>query len=81
MKTGSKMGNPSYFDMTEAEEAAVNERNARKLYRSDLAWAEVCKLVQEHDPETGFYGKVDPYNVLDIFNRMMMDFLKIDGRA
>ena len=75
------MGNPSCFDMTEAEEAVINERNARKLYRSDQAWAEVCRLVQLHDSETGFYGKVDPYRVLDIFNRMKMDFLKIDGKA
>ena len=75
------MGNPSYFDMTEAEEAVMNERNARKLYRSDQAWAEVCRLAQRHDPETWFYGKVDPYKVLDIFNRMKMDFLKIDGKV
>ena len=75
------MGNQSYFDMTEAEEAAMNERNARKLYRSDQAWTEVCKIAQEHDPETGFYKKVDPYKILDIFNRMKMDFLKIDGKV
>ena len=75
------MGNPSCFDMTEAEEAVINERNARKLYRSDQAWAEVCRLVQECDPETGFYKKVDPHKILDIFNRMKMDFLRLDGKA
>ena len=75
------MGNPSYFDMAEAEEAAMIERNASKLYRSDQAWKEVCKIAQEHDPETGFYRKVDPLKILDIFNRMKMDFLKIDGKV
>jgi hypothetical protein len=75
------MGNPSYFAMREAEEAAMNERNARKLYRSNRAWEEVCKIAQEHDPETGFNKKVDPLKILDIFNRMKMDFLKIDGKV
>ena len=69
----------SHFDMTEAEEAKLNERNARKLYRSDMAWREVCMLAQVTSKD-GFYERVDPLKILDVFNRMHTDHLKIDGK-
>lgn len=67
--------------MTPDEEAARHVRNGMKLHRSMVAWQQVCHLAQVHDEKTGHYKMVDPYELLDIFNRMMMDHLRIDGKV
>ena len=51
-----------------------------KISRSDAAWKEVCALAQQNGPDY-FYKPVCPYTLLDIFNRMEMDFLRIEGKA
>ena len=75
------MSDDSYFDMTPQEEADLNVRNALKLNRSREAWREACLLAQVHDKKTGLYAPIDNYALLDIFNRMMTDFLRIDNKA
>ena len=72
---------PSHFDMTPGEEASLNEKNALKLYASEKAWKELCLLAQLHDPNSGHYAPLCNYQVLSIFNRMRLEFLRIDGRA
>jgi hypothetical protein len=49
-----------------------------RVSRYESAWKEVCALAQQNGPH-GFLNPVNPYALLDIFNRMKMDLLQLEG--